>query len=481
MTRNFIANLAFLLFLNLLVKPISILLDIQVQNEVGAELYGLYFAVFNLSYLFHLALDLGINNYNNRSVARDSAHLGQYLPSLISLKLLLAGVYTVITLTAGYVFGFEGLQWKLLGWLIVNQIMLSAILFFRSSISGMHLFRVDSIVSVMDKVLLIGLLAYLLFGGCDLQNFRIEWFVWAQTASLSTTALFAGTVVALRSKSVKFTWAPGKVWELLKHTYPYALLGVLMSIYYRIDGVMIERLLPNGGAYEAGAYAASYRLLEAANIVGLLFANLLLPMFARLTAQHKPVAELVEFSFKLLFTASLLLSGIVFVFSVPIMQLLYPDATPYWGEILAALFTAFAAVSTVYVYGSLLTANGSLRALNFIALAGAIVNIGLNFVLIPQYQAFGATIATVATQWLVAGAHVLVARRVFELPINGGLVLRLVVFVMGLGALLHFGNSIFADWKINLLLLSICGLVWAFVLRLFDLPGMLQLLKSREA
>lgn len=481
MTRNFIANLAFLLVLNLLVKPISILLDIQVQNQVGAELYGLYFAVFNLSYLFHLALDLGINNFNNRSVARNSEHLNQYLPSLLSLKLLLAGVYTVITLAAGFLFGFQGLQFKLLGWLVINQIMLSAILFFRSSISGMHLFRVDSILSVLDKILLIGILLYLLYGGCALQNFQIEWFVWAQTASLSTTAVFAGLVVGFKSKAIRFTWAPSKVLELLKNTYPYAMLGVLMSIYYRIDGVMIERLLPDTGAYEAGAYAASYRLLEAANIIGLLFANLLLPMFARLTGQRKPIDQLVKFSFKTLFTGSLLVSGLLFVFSAPIMHWLYPDATPYWGNILALLFTAFAAVSTVYVYGSLLTANGSLRALNFIALAGALANILLNFILIPKYEAYGATMATVATQWLVAFAHIMVARRVFNLSADWGMVLRLVLFISGLGALLWFGADWFTDWKINFALLSIIGLVWAFVLRLIDIRGMVQLLKSREA
>ncbi|MFM9006062.1 MAG: hypothetical protein ACKOSR_11255, partial [Flavobacteriales bacterium] len=60
--RSFYSNLFFSLGLNLLVKPLAIfLIDAAVQNEVGAE-YGLYFAVFNLSLIFSILFDLGINN-----------------------------------------------------------------------------------------------------------------------------------------------------------------------------------------------------------------------------------------------------------------------------------------------------------------------------------------------------------------------------------------------------------------------------------
>lgn len=480
MTRKFIANLAFLLFLNLLVKPIGILLDIQVQNGVGAEDYGLYFAVFNFSYLFHLVLDMGISNFNNRSVAQNNEHLAEYLPSLLTMKLVLSVAYTAITLLGAVALGFAGLQIQLIGWLVVNQIMLSAILFFRSSISGMHLFRLDSIISVLDKVLLIIILAVLLSRSCDLYPFQIEWFVWAQTASLGTTAMLAGGVVAWRSKALRFSFDLSKVGQMVKQAYPYALLGILMSIYYRIDGVMIDRMLPNNDGQEAGIYAASYRLLEAANIVGLLFANLLLPMFARMLSKREAINNLVKFSATTLLSGSLLLTTIILAFGPAIVDMLYTYSDPYWAQVLQVLFLAYGAVSLVYVYGSLLTANASIRALNIIALGGAVMNIALNWILIPQYQALGAAIATLATQWVVALAHILVSYRVLNVGFQWKEILRLLVFVSGLVVLYFFGSNIFEDVKINMAMVSILGLLWAFVLRSIDLKGILTMLRSRE-
>ena len=70
MRKNFITNIGFLLLLNLLVKPFWILgIDRSVQNAIGAEAYGTYFALFNFAFLFQVVLDFGINNYNNRQIA----------------------------------------------------------------------------------------------------------------------------------------------------------------------------------------------------------------------------------------------------------------------------------------------------------------------------------------------------------------------------------------------------------------------------
>ena len=78
---------------------------------------------------------------------------------------------------------------------------------------------------------------------------------------------------------------------------------------------------------------------------------------------------------------------------------------------------SFLGVCTVYIYGSLLTANGNLKTLNAIALAGMLMNILLNLMLIPGHKALGASVATLLTQACVAIAHVIAARRVLAKPL----------------------------------------------------------------
>lgn len=153
MRKNFITNIGFLLFLNLLVKPFWILgIDRTVQNTLGPEVYGVYFALFNFSYLFQVVLDFGINNYNNRQVAQDPQTLGRNIMSTLVLKLLLGVVYTIIVFIAAFGVQFSGEQFQILGLLVLMQIALSFYTFLRSNVNALHLFRTDAVLSILDKL-----------------------------------------------------------------------------------------------------------------------------------------------------------------------------------------------------------------------------------------------------------------------------------------------------------------------------------------
>ena len=79
--KDFVFNVGLLIFLNLLIKPFWILgIDVGVQNSVGASQYGLYFAVFNFTFLFNMILDMGITNFNNRNIARHNQLLQNIFP-----------------------------------------------------------------------------------------------------------------------------------------------------------------------------------------------------------------------------------------------------------------------------------------------------------------------------------------------------------------------------------------------------------------
>ena len=85
MQQRFFRNLAFLLSLNLLIKPFWILgIDRGVQNAVGESDYGLYLSVFSYSFLFFILLDLGITNFNNRNIAQNNQLLSKHFAGIAS-------------------------------------------------------------------------------------------------------------------------------------------------------------------------------------------------------------------------------------------------------------------------------------------------------------------------------------------------------------------------------------------------------------
>ena len=85
--RKFITNLLILLCLNLLIKPFWILgIDRTIQNTVGTESYGFYFAIFNLTFLFNILLDFGITNFNNKNIAQNNHLLNKHFSGITLLR-----------------------------------------------------------------------------------------------------------------------------------------------------------------------------------------------------------------------------------------------------------------------------------------------------------------------------------------------------------------------------------------------------------
>jgi O-antigen/teichoic acid export membrane protein len=461
MGRTFITNLALLLVLNLLVKPFYILgIDAGVQVAVGSEEYGLYAALLSLSFLLNVLLDLGITNYNTRNIARHTQLMGKYLSGLLGIRLILLVLYAAVTLFAALALGYEGRQLHLLGWLVVNQALVATILYLRSNVAGAQKFRHDSILSVLDRVLLIGVIGWLLWGRDG--SFRIEWFVWAQTGSYAITLLVALAMVLRLSGPVAPRWRPAFKVMVLRQSLPYALLILLMSFYYRTDTLMLERMLPQGDMH-AGIYMQGFRFFEAFNMLGFLFAGLLLPMFSRMLRNNEEVGGLAQLAFRLVLAGSVAVAVLCSIHAREIMDLRYDEHTDRSAPAFAILIWCFVAVTTTYIFGTLLTAGGRLRTLNLVAASGAVLNIGLNLLLIPLFQAEGAAWASLVTQVITAVIQLVIAAKVYRLPSFAPLLGRGAVYVAGLFALLFLLDGVAKDAVLVWFFYLIFSLLWAFL------------------
>lgn len=475
MKRKFATNLILLLLLNLAIKPFWVFgIDRTVQNIVGASEYGLFFALFNFSLLLNIFLDFGLTNFNNRSISQHPQLLPRYLSNLVGIKLLMAIAYFVISIMAAYFLGYSQRQLGMLMVLVVNQFLASFILYLRSNISGLQLFKTDSILSVTDRVFMILLCSVMLWGPLR-SEFKIEWFIYAQTiAYLVTTAI--SLVIVVKKVNV-FVPRINRIFlvSILKQSYPYALLVLLMSFHFRVDSVMIERLLPNGN-FHAGIYAQAFRLLDVSTMVPFLFASLLLPIFSRMLKQGEQIISLLGFSVRLLFAASIVFSLVCIVYRDSIMELLYVNHTAESSAIFATLMVCFVFVSISYIFGTLLTANGSLYILNIIALVGVVVNVVLNVVLIPRHFALGAAVASLITQALVSLLQLGVAIKIFKLRVKKAEVIKF-LSLFGVTYLAYFTvNQFSVHWVIGVVMVLIVSTITAFAVKLVSVKNLFAIL-----
>lgn len=466
--RVFLSTLVWLILVNLVIKAIFIFgIDLQVQNRVGQSDYGLYFTLLNLCYIFQIINDFGLNLLHGTDTAkRGSINIRRWV-QILKMKFMLALFYSVIVAIVALILGY-GDVWKLLLWLIINNILVSFILVLRAGISGMGKYSAEAFISILDKALMILLCGFLLI---SLSDFKIVWFVWAQTASLLLTAAVA-LIITLRMMKTSPVDKDESLDIIFKSTIPFTLASLLMFIYSRSDSILIEQLLPDG-THHVGVYAAGFRLLDAANMLAYLFSPLLIPMFARLMQDKAETIQLLKLSGSLMIVITFFIAFTCFWWGGPIMQLLYRDADATWIQTFRWLILSHIPIGLMYVFGSYLTATSQMRKQNILFICSVALSIITNLIVIPRWGTVGAAVTAVVTQtFTTAGLIILVQRHLrhrmdnkdlFRLPgfclivIFSGWVLTLLPVYWMLQIIIFFGITAAA----------------AFILKLVDHKGLL--------
>lgn len=480
MQRKFLTNLALILFLNILVKPLYIFgIDLGVQNLVGPDEYGLFFSMFNFSMLFNIFLDFGITNYNNRNISQYKHLLNKHFSGIVTLRFILAAAYAVVSVSVGLIAGYSTRQMGLLGVLIVNQFIISSTLYLRSNIAGLQLFRTDSLISVLDRLVLIVLCGFLIYSARWRTGFTVEVFAGCQTVAY-LVALIAALVVVIRKASFRrFYWNPTFARMIIRNSFPYAMLTMLMMFYFRIDSVLLERLLPDGiGARQSGIYASAFRLLDAFIMIPYLFSVLLLPMFSKMIRYKENVGQIISIALPILLLFSIGMVGLSLAFNQEIMMALYPAHAAESTAVFSFLMPGLIAFSVSYIFGTLLTANGSIRVLNLIAGASMVLNVTLNILLIPTMEAVGSAMASCLTLFLSALLQVWISAGRFNLVPPRKDLFRFFLFMAGMILILWLQHFIPLHWGYRFVISGTAILLHSFVIGFIKPLQLISIMKK---
>ena len=476
MKKFFVTNLFFLLALNILIKSFWILgIDREVQNALSADVYGMYYALFNFTYLFNIILDFGITNYNNRTIAQHTQLLKKYFARIVPLKFALAAIYFVIILIAGAFLGYSSYQIKLLSWMCITQVLQSFISYLRSNITSLMLFKTDSIISVLDRSLLIVFCGIFLWNDSLRAIFTIDHFVYIQTLTMFITFLVALIVCLSKTGLLKLKWNFAFNLHILKDGLPYALLGLLMACYNRMDSVMLLGLVDDGGV-SSGIYASGFRLVDSANMVAYLFSVILLPLIAKMIKTNQKINSVVGAAFHLLLIITLGFVAVSLCYSTELMELLYNKHIDESAKVYRILSFCFIPISMTYIFGTILTANGSLKYLNLIAGLGMIMNIGLNFILIPLFKENGAAMTSLITQSVTAILQAWLALKIFKIKFEWRYCLKIISFIVIVFFISIFARQLELNWIIKASITLVLIVLASFFVKIFRIKEIKNLL-----
>lgn len=188
--------------------------------------------------------------------------------------------------------------------------------------------------------------------------------------------------------------------NLLRTAWPLIISGMAVAAYMRIDQLMLAQLV---GEEAVGTYAVAVRLSEMWYFIPGALATSIFPAVIQSKKSNESLyRKRVQRYFNMMVFISYTIAIPISILSSTIVLVLFGEAYRESGTLLAILVWAGVWVSLGLARTSVLHAEDLLRFSAYATIMGAIINIVLNLILIPQIGAIGCAIATLISQIFAA-------------------------------------------------------------------------------
>jgi O-antigen/teichoic acid export membrane protein len=402
--RRILANTGYRLVADLGGKIASIVLFIAMARKLGESAFGVFSFSLALVVLVTALANFGQDRIVTREVARDPDRVGRYFFNTLALQLVVA-LPALALVIAGLALGGESsttqLVVVLLGLGIVVELLTATCYAVFQAFERMQFVPIGLLTQRFFTAF-VGVAALAL--GASVVTVSAVYLLGALLAfSLSLFLLL--TRVARPAITVDASiW-----WPLMRAAIPLGIAGVLGSLLFRVDTIMLA-------AYErkevVGAYGAAYRLYESTLFLSWSVGAAVYPVYARLSLQTTPPVTVVyERSLKLVSALTFPVAVGAAVLGPAVATTLYGSAYEDSGPALQLLATAIAVFPIAYVTGYLLVSQDRPYLLTAVYAIVAVENVLANLVLIPAYSLNGAAVGTSLSEVLATVLLVYAAKR----------------------------------------------------------------------
>lgn len=387
----------------LLNKLLSLILIVYAARFLGAEEYGKFAFALSFIYLFIVFFDFGLSPIITREFARGKEKKEDFY-CIISLKILLAlGTLVLILISSFLTVPEKDIQ---------NMILILSLFLIANSFWGMfnsffharQKMEYEALFDTLQVFVIFVLGLFILFNFPSAENLSYAYFLSALITLISVAVFFHFKIFPLKIELNISIWK-----KFLTMSWPLALIGLFGVIYGYIDSVMLGYWKMFA---ETGWYNAAQRIIVAGLIpMGFIGASFY-PALSKLSHDSKEKFQEVwdsELEIMILLSLPIVIGGI---FLAPkIIQSFYTaDFAPSILAFQILLFTVGPIFLYRPFYDAMIVLNQQAKTF-WITVAGALVNVILNLILIPKYSLYGAAWATVVTNLLILVVIVLYAQK----------------------------------------------------------------------
>ena len=385
-----VSNALVILGARVVSRLVSLVVVIILANALGATNYGRYTTLIAYLALVSVIADLGFNPLYTREAARNRQQLGDYLGTLLVLKVALAVAASVI-LAVALIFG-AGLSSLILPGAVLLVVTAYANLL-RNTFYAVGRAEFDAVAIIAEIAIQGGLIFYGARHQAD-----VSFYVWAYVASFLFTIVYSLVVIRVfRLGHVRLGFDVNLVRRWFPLALPFAFTFFLTNLYFRADVPILQHFRSFA---EVGWYTFAYKPFEALQFIPLAIQVVVYPLLGVYFVTDVSRLKLAyERFFKVLVLLGWPLTVGTFVLVHPIIRVFSPSGAFAQSE--AALRILAFAILFLFANSAFYAMLNAINRQHMNAWAtglAAAINIVLNLILIPFYGYLAASTTTVITE-----------------------------------------------------------------------------------
>ncbi len=377
---------------------------------LGPEKFGLYSVAISLAGLFLPLADLGLDLHMTRMISADPQLLRHELSRAISAKIVLSVIFWFMMISTAYMLDYSA---TLIGYvsLIGFSLLVGSMAHsFIGAIRAVRKMRYESISLFSGKMVAMLAILSMIAMEANLTMIMIAHLAGSITLVSASFYFLKSQVGPLDFRfSLK-----GLKWRL-KGALPYGLTAFLVAIYFKIDTVMLSKMVETA---EIGFYNGAYNLVLASMILSTPLVVALFPVLSSLYDNRRSEAEnIFQRGLKYSIMIGLPLGVGSVLMAEPVIMLAYGAQFHQSVALLIIMSGTIPLLFATSLIGNSMGAVGFQARVAVVASVNVVFNIVMNLILIPKIGATGAAIATILTEFLGLIQLILLSRGIYKLNI----------------------------------------------------------------
>ncbi len=451
-------NTSYLTFASILQKIISFTYFALLARGLGPENLGKYYFAISFAAVFSVIADLGLANVLTREIAKRPGKARELLGNILAIKIPLSLAAALAVFVIARARGYEPLITGLIYISTACVILDSFTSSFWAVARGFHNLFFESISSVLFQIIVMAVGLGFLYSGFSLIFIILSLLV----ASVFHFIYSFLTVYFKIGIKIKILYDKKFSGEIIKIAVPFALFVIFQRIYTYLDSVLLKEF---AGDQYVGYYQIPFKIIFALQFLPLAFVASLYPAMSNLWQNdRKQLSITFEKSLVYLMLISLPISAGTIALADKIILIFNKN----FGEAILPLQITMLATLFVFInfpIGSLLNACDRQKKNTANMAIAMVLSAIMNLILIPRYQATGASITALATCFLMTALGIYWARKIIKF--NFKKIIKTFLKILAAGVLMGFIAFYLKTYLNALIIIPLCATIYFALLFVF--------------